>query len=266
MAGGSTAGRAARFMRAAMVVCAVLGLVAVVVSWAAPSRLVLGYTAHELGPIGPADRDLLYRVRQAGLWEMPVGHEGVTRAATPEYRDVAARISVEHMELDAAVRGVAQQLGVALPDDPTPDQRAWMADITSRQGLDYDRTAVFLLRAAHGKILPALAAVRAGTRNSAIREFADVAIVYVNRHMNYLDGTGLVDFAALPESPAPSAYQVPEVADYWTSRDPRTLVVAAVLAVVVAGLLGALVRSHWSTPALQSPRRAPARHALRRSE
>ncbi|HEU0089467.1 MAG TPA: DUF4142 domain-containing protein [Pseudonocardiaceae bacterium] len=170
-----------------------------VASGAAPSR----WTQTQWGPLGPADRDMLIKVRQAGLWEMPTGQQAQQQASSARVREVGGLISAEHADLDAQVRAVAAQLGVLLPNQPSAQQQGWMAEIASQSGSDFDRTFVQRLRAAHGKVLPVLAVVRAGTRNELVRSFATTAAQFVTRHHEYLESTGLVDFSALPEPPAP---------------------------------------------------------------
>jgi predicted outer membrane protein len=155
--------------------------------------------------LGPADRDLLAKVRQAGLWEMPTGQQMQQRASSQRVREVGGAIATEHQQLDTIVRDTASKLGVLLPSQPTDEQRGWMDQISAQSGADYDRVAVNLLRLAHGRVLPILAAERSGTRNALIRQFADIATEFVHRHHTYLESTGLVDFAALPEAPAPAS-------------------------------------------------------------
>lgn len=217
-------------------------------SWATPATAAAGYTQHELGPIGPADRAMLAAVRRAGLWEIPVGEEASQRATTTQFRQVGARIAQEHRALDQRVRDVAGDLGVALPDEPTAEQQQWMAEISAASSLDYDRTAVQLLRAAHGKVLPVLAQVRAGSRNTMMRDFAEESAEYVTRHHNYLESTGLVDFAALPEPPAPAPVAQPVDASYFESRDPATLAITALVALLIAAAVGAVVYAFRGRP------------------
>jgi predicted outer membrane protein len=148
--------------------------------------------------VGPADRDLLVRVRLAGLWEQPAGLAAQERASSEKVRDVGAKIANEHHDLDEAVRGVAAQLGVELPDTPSAEQQGWLDELATAQGEEFDRVFVERLRAAHGKVFPVIAGVRAGTRNDLVRDFATTANTYVLRHLAYLDGTGLVNYATLP--------------------------------------------------------------------
>ena len=163
-----------------------------------------GWTQTQWGPLGPADRDLLIKVRQAGLWEGPTGQQAQQRASSARVREVGRLISAEHADLDARVREVSARLGVPLPNQPSDQQKAWIDEINSRSGSDFDRTFVQLLRAAHGKVLPVIAQVRVSTRNDLIRQFATTSAQFVTRHHEYLESTGLVDYAALPEAPAPA--------------------------------------------------------------
>jgi hypothetical protein len=147
-----------------------------------------------------SDQDILNRVKQAGLWEMPVGDELAARGQAARVRDVGAKISAEHHQLDRITIDAAAELGAELPTEPTVDQRFWIAEVRHATTEDIDRIAINRLRAAHGKVLPLLAQVKVGTRDPIIREFVTESMVYVSRHITYLESTGLVDFSALPES------------------------------------------------------------------
>ncbi|TDD05849.1 DUF4142 domain-containing protein [Nonomuraea deserti] len=156
------------------------------------------------GPLTAADRDLVVKVRQAGLWEMPAGEYARTRAESQRVKEVGRLIMEDHMRLDLLTRQVAKKLGVALPDEPSPQQQSWMAQLAAESGPAFDKDYANLLRAAHGKVFTVVAAVRAGTRNSEIRKFAEECVKFVMRHMALLESTGLVDHNALPEPPAPA--------------------------------------------------------------
>ncbi|MGH3925624.1 MAG: DUF4142 domain-containing protein, partial [Pseudonocardiaceae bacterium] len=155
-----------------------------------------GWTQTPWGPLGPADRDLLIKVRQAGLWEAPAGQQAEQRASGARVREVGRLIATEHTDLDARVRDVSARLGVALPNQPSDQQKGWVTEIISQPKPDFDRTFVQRLRAAHGKVLPTIAQVRAGTRNDLVRSFATTSAEFVTRHHEYLESTKLVDYSA----------------------------------------------------------------------
>ncbi|HEX2298417.1 MAG TPA: DUF4142 domain-containing protein [Pseudonocardiaceae bacterium] len=191
--------RIPRILRAAVIVTVLLAVSASVYqSWATGAPGTSGWTQTQWGPLGPADRDLLIKVRLAGLWEGPTGQQAEQMATSAEVREVGRKLAEEHAQLDEEVRKVADQLGVPLPSGPNAQQMAWMSEITSKTGSEYDRTFVQIVREAHGMILPVISEVRSGTQNDLIRELAETGNEFVTRHHQYLESTGLVDYSALP--------------------------------------------------------------------
>jgi predicted outer membrane protein len=208
--------------------------------------------------VSAADRDVLGRVKQAGLWEMPVGTMASERAVTPRVREVGSMIAAEHQELDRLVTEAAARLEVGLPDQPTYEQSGWIREIDAKRGTEFDQRAVFLLRQAHGKVLPVLAQARAGTRNAVVRQFTAEAMAFVQRHIEYLESTGLVVFEDLPE---PSEL---------SGNDWRTHAVDALVFALITALFTALIIlagrtvAGWRKGAATTPRRmAAGRHTRR---
>ncbi len=257
-----------------VVVAAVLGafVTAVFQIWradyAAAGSAPEGWTATQSGPLGPADRDLLSKVRLAGLWEMPTGQQMQQRADSERVREVGRLIAKEHAELDGIVRDAASKLGVTLPDQPSQEQQGWMAEIAASSGLDYDKVAINRLRAAHGKVLPIISQVRSGTRNDVVRKLAVTSAEFVNRHHTYLESSGLVDYSALPEPPHASAAGPHNVAQVTSSNTGvgAAVVLAAMLAIVgVFAFVRGSGRRHAMSPALAvAPEEPGPRHAARR--
>jgi predicted outer membrane protein len=192
--------RIPRVLRRAVIVMVLLAVSATVYqSWSAGTPGTGGWVQTEFGPLGPADRDLLIKVRLAGLWEGPTGQQAEQQASSAEVQTVGRNLATEHAQLDEEVRRVANQLGVLLPSSPTSQQVAWMNEISAQTGSDYDRVFVQRLREAHGAVLPVISQVRSSTRNDLVREFAVTAAEFVSRHHQYLESTGLVDYSALPQ-------------------------------------------------------------------
>ncbi|MGH3719710.1 MAG: DUF4142 domain-containing protein [Pseudonocardiaceae bacterium] len=164
-----------------------------------------GWTQTRWGPLGPADRDLLVMVRQADLSGGSSGRAAQRQAGSVQVRTAAKRTGVVYGDLDVLVRSVAGKLGVPLPDQPTAQQQSWMSELSGRSGPDFDRMFAQRLRVTDGAMLPAITSVRAGTRNELIRSFAASASVLVNRDMEALESTGLVDYSRLAEPLPPAA-------------------------------------------------------------
>lgn len=149
------------------------------------------------GRLSTLDRQLLVKVRQAGLWEMPAGQQAQQRASTPRVREVGEIIDQQHLQLDADTRATAQRLGVLLPSEPNGSQKSWLREMSGKYGIDFDKTFVLRLRAAHGQVFTVIAKVRAQSENTEIRAFAERCLKFVNTHMSLLESTGLVPRRAL---------------------------------------------------------------------
>jgi hypothetical protein len=127
-----------------------------------------------------------------------------------------------------------------------------MKEITSKTGSDYDRTVIQRLREAHGIVLPVVTEVRVGTRNDLVRIFAADTQDYVTRHVTYLEGTGLVNYSALPETPSPGLMSG---SANWTDLIvPGLVLIACLLAAIAVGTsLRGRNRSRPASPVAAPP-------------
>jgi predicted outer membrane protein len=198
--------------------------------------------------VSEADRQLLVKVRQAGLWQIPAGQAAEQQAASEVVKTTGAKIAAQHAALDKENRALAQQFGVVLPNQPSEDQQGWLADLSAKYGPEFDPAFANLLRDADGKMYQLVAQVRTGTRNESIRAFATKADDMVKTQMGLLESTGQVDFAALPEPTIPGAAPPAAVTSHRTSLTPAaqgggsvSIGLAVLLCVLVFGMtLGVL--------------------------
>lgn len=164
-----------------------------------------GLTNKGSGVVSAADRDFIIKVRLAGLWEIPAGNMAQEKSEDPNVVKIGKAIAEQHVALDSLDRTVARQLGVSLPNRPNGDQQAWLNEMkTAATPQQFDQIFIDRLRAAHGKIFPAIATIRATTRNDSVRKLAQQTNQFVMTHMTLLESSGIVDYAALPTAPAPA--------------------------------------------------------------
>jgi predicted outer membrane protein len=195
----------------------------------AATELPDGWTMTSFGMLGPADREFLVKVRQAGLWEGPAGLLARDHAADKRVKEVGAQLATDHHGLDTQVRQVAAQLGVPLPSEASAEQQGWVRELDGKRGDEFDRTFANRLRAAHGKVFALVGAVRSGTRNELVRSFAQTAVNVVMKHMTLLESIGKVDYEALP-TPAAAATGSNTTPGEASYRETLWVVVALVLA------------------------------------
>ncbi|MEO3823471.1 DUF4142 domain-containing protein [Actinomadura sp. B10D3] len=192
------AGRLLLILAAVAAVVAAFAVVMNPVGVPASGAANLGGTVNtRWGKLSTLDRQLLVKVRQAGLWEIPAGQQASQRGSSPRVKEVGEIIMRQHMQLDADTRAEAQKLGVLLPNEPNGSQKSWLREMSGKYGADYDKTFVLRLRAAHGAVFTVIAKVRAQTENSEIRAYAERCLKFVNTHMSLLESTGLVPRRAL---------------------------------------------------------------------
>ena len=156
------------------------------------------------GALTDADRDFVIKVRLAGLWEIPAGNMAQEKSTDPRIVTIGKAIAAQHVVLDKLDRDVAGKLGIELPNKPNSDQQFWLSEMRGATAATFDQIFIDRLRAAHGKIFPAIATIRSSTRNDSVRQLAQQANQFVMTHMTLLESSGIVDYGALPTAPAPA--------------------------------------------------------------
>ena len=199
------------------------------------------------GTVAEADRDFAIKVRLAGLWEIPAGEMAQEKSGNARIRKIGKDIAAQHVVLDRMVREAARKLKIKLPGKPNADQQTWLAEMRDAEGAEFDRIYVDRLRAAHGKIFPAIATIRASTRNDTVRKLAQRANQFVMTHLTLLESSGIVDFAALPTAPPPAAGTSGSTPVLSSSPTTSPLTMPLVLTVLVVGLGAAFLATRRMT-------------------
>ncbi|GAA0455771.1 hypothetical protein Ade02nite_04540 [Paractinoplanes deccanensis] len=156
------------------------------------------------GAVSAADKDFVIKVRLAGLWEIPAGNMAQQKSNDPRIVAIGKAIAAQHVTLDALDRAAAKKLGIDLPNQPNSDQQFWLTEMREANATQFDQIFIDRLRAAHGKIFPAIATIRSSTRNDTVRKLAQATNQFVMTHMTLLESSGIVDYGSLPTAPAPA--------------------------------------------------------------
>ena len=158
------------------------------------------------GPLTPADRDLLVRVKLANLWEVPAGEMAQTHSTDQRVKAISRVIAANHRQLNVEVAVAARKLQVTLPDRPILSQQGWLDEMAPERGRAFDETFANRLRTAHGVVFAIIAEVRDSTRNTLVRAFATEANQIVERHMSLLESTGFVTSNPVEELTPPAPH------------------------------------------------------------
>jgi putative membrane protein len=201
-----------------------------------------------VGSVSAADRDFVTRVRLAGLWEIPAGNMAQEKSDDVRIVKIGKAISEQHVRLDALTLEAAAKLQIALPNEPTPEQQSWLNEMKAANSTAFDQIYVDRLRAAHGKIFPAIATIRSSTRNDVVRRLAQEANQFVMTHLTLLESSGLVDYGSLPAAPQPVTAgrgpsidnQVLRLANSGVPGGNTSLILIVLAAALLAGVVSTM--------------------------
>jgi predicted outer membrane protein len=157
------------------------------------------------GPASEADKTFLANVHLAVTWQTAAGEMAVKKGSTEPVREAAQQLNDLYGQLDRLNTTAARSLGVPLPARPTDTERIWLDDLENASGPAFDDLYVMLLRQTDGRMFPHLGAVRSMTASPVVRQFTQKANDIVLKHMDVLEGTGLVQFQQLPPAGDPAA-------------------------------------------------------------
>lgn len=193
------------------------------------------------GPFTQNDRDLIIKVKQAGLWEMPMGELAQTNAESERVKIVGKQLMLDHMKLDQASDELAQKFGMTLPAMASPAQQTWMNELQGLKGAEFDRKFADRLRSAHGQVLQFIALVRSETGNDLIRPYAQIGNQVVLKHMTLLESTGLVsEEGRKPPIPAKGTIGIVNASLDTNQGAPNMIVILVVSAAGIVATLAVL--------------------------
>jgi predicted outer membrane protein len=163
-----------------------------------PTQTESDLTETAFGPISSAGRKLLTIVEQTSLREITTSTWAQQRSSNPAVQEAARVIITQHKDLENRDTDISTRMNLQVPTEPAPDMQAGIDRMRTEFGETFDRDYVNTLRKAHAEALILVSTVRADTRNSLVRPFADLAGDYIKTHINLLEKTGDVDYAQLP--------------------------------------------------------------------
>lgn len=155
-------------------------------------------TATQYGPLSAADIKLMTIVRQTSLREITVSQWALQRSSNQFVKQAAQTIIDQHVQLQAHDLQLAQMMNIKLPDQPAPDMQVGIDRMRNENGTTFDDDYTNTLRQGHAEAFILIGKVRADTRNTLVRSFAEQCGEFVKTHMQVLEATGDVNFEKLP--------------------------------------------------------------------
>lgn len=160
---------------------------AVLAAGAAVALSVVGAPSAVAQPeVSDQDSRFLATAHQGNLAEIAAGTAAQEKGRTGVVRSIGALLVTDHTRLDTAVRDTARELGVRLPAQPTPEQRAEQARLAALTGPAFDRAWVAAMIQGHRAALAAgEQELRSGSAPQA-KQVAESAAPVIRGHLERL--------------------------------------------------------------------------------
>lgn len=186
----------------------------------------------------PSAQDLAF-LRAAhldNLAEIQAGTVAEHRAASQAARNLGTRLVREHTSLDADLQRVANRLGVALPNAPTPERARQITQLSATNGVAFDQAWVAMVTEWNDQAVGAdQTELRSGTLDD-IKDLARDALPVARGHLSRLQKVP----TEVPKRPTPVRTNTE---DYSAAQSPLVVSVAVIMIVFGVALLALTVRA-----------------------
>lgn len=136
----------------------------------------------------PSEQDTAWMVaaHQGNLAEIAAGTAAQEQGAGDEVRQMGATLITDHQALDADLTQAAEQLGVDLPDAPSPQQQATLEQVKAQQGEAFDTAWIASQIDGHRMTIAATQQEIAAGADATVVALAQAATPVVQGHLDHL--------------------------------------------------------------------------------
>jgi putative membrane protein len=143
------------------------------------------------------DRAWLAAAHQSNLTEIEAGKAALAKSSNAVVREHGQLFIRDHTRLDADLRKVAEELNVDLPSQPSPAQRATLAEVSAQSGAAFDAAWVRSQLAAHRAAKASGQEELAEGSDAQVKGLAEAAAPVIQMHLDMLvEATGQVSGVA----------------------------------------------------------------------
>ena len=133
-----------------------------------------------------ADRDLVGKVSQGGLYEVEAGKVAAAKGQTPFTRNFGVLEAHDHEGVNAELKRIAASTGVAIKPGLNPEFSARLAKLKAVPDSQFDAYYVTDMKQIHNKD-EGLFAKEASEGTDAYKPFAHATAILVNAHLGWLN-------------------------------------------------------------------------------
>ena len=89
-----------------------------------------------------ADKSFVKKALQGGIAEVQLGQLALQKSSNPEVKQFAQKMVDDHTKLGDQMKPVAEQMGVKVPDSPSPKDKSTMTKLQALNGDAFDKAYI----------------------------------------------------------------------------------------------------------------------------
>lgn len=121
-----------------------------------------------------------------GMAEVELGRLAVKRAASKEVKQFAERMIADHSKAGEALKQLAQQKKVMLPQDVNPNHKEAIDKLSTLSGAEFDREYVTAMVEDHVKDVTAFESVAKGAVDADVKAYAAKTLPTLKAHLQMI--------------------------------------------------------------------------------
>jgi putative membrane protein len=133
------------------------------------------------------DAEFMVDAAVSGMLELEMSKLAQQKAATPVVRNFAQRLVQQHGQVNTALRNLAQQKNLVLPNALGKDQQSKYAELSAVAGIQFDKQFVAAVKESHKNDIDAFEDMSKEAYDGDIRGFAAKFLPTLEQHLKDVD-------------------------------------------------------------------------------
>jgi len=138
------------------------------------------------GQTTPGDRLFVEDALKGGMAEVQLGQLALQKSNNADTKQFAQKMVDDHTKLGDQMKGVAQQIGVKVPDGPSKKDKATIAKLQALNGDDFDKAYVKDMIKDHKTDLTDFKTEAANGSNPAVKDAASQGSQVISQHLQMI--------------------------------------------------------------------------------
>lgn len=145
-------------------------------------------STNQRGSLNAQDRQFLVKAAQRDMDEIMTSRLALQKASSGEVKSYAQMMIQQHTDSSNKLKPLAQQKSVALPNSPSPEGRALMAQLSKLSGRQFDQAYMRGQAQAHARTEAEYRRQLQQGQDPQVRAFANQVLPVVAEHRRMAEG------------------------------------------------------------------------------